>query len=281
MKIYDIYSEKKQPVSLEIFPPKGELSTENARSILSGLCPLAPDFISVTYHSGASLTPEKTIAICSMIKNEFLIESMAHITCISSTRTAVKQTLGALKQNGIENVLALRGDIPADAVCGEYNYASELISELSGSGLSIGAACYPEIHPECDSAEENLRYMKLKEDAGAGFFISQLFFDNKLFFDFIDKVRRAGIKAPVSAGIMPILSRTQISRMIFTCAASLPAAIIRILNKYENSPDDLSKAGIEYACGQMRGILDSTDCGVHIYTMNRPDIASGILGGRK
>ena len=278
MQISQIYKEKKQPLSLEIFPPKGDLSIENAISILNEICFLKPDFISVTRTDTKSPDFTKTIKIASIIKNSYNIESVAHLTCINNSKEVIRQALLQLRERHVENILALLGNLPDDYVPGDYSYASELIADIDDDYFCVGGACYPEGHIDADSLEADLEYIKLKQELGARFFISQLFFDNDTFYRFIEKARSRGITCPISAGIMPILSQKQISKMIFTCGVSLPGAIVRLLNKYSDSPEELRKAGIEYANRQMREVLSNTDCGVHIFIMNHPEIAQGLLG---
>lgn len=280
MKISEIYKNKKHPFSFEIFPPKGELSIESAVSILKELSKLSPDFISVTHSAGGGGTVESTVEISSIIKNRFKIESMAHLTCINSARDDIEASIKDITDSGVDNVLALRGDRKPGFVAGYYKYAVDLINEINKSGLCIGAACYPEGHIESNSLEEDIENLKHKQNAGAEFFVSQLFFDTDAFLKFIYKTHSSGLTKPVSAGIMPMLSKNQISRMIFMCGASLPVDIIKILHKYENSPLDIEKAGIEFANKQIDRVLSETDCGIHIYTMNRPEIAKELIKGR-
>ncbi len=276
MRISDIFKTK-TPVSFEIFPPKGDLSVETLRDTLSSLKELNPDFISVTYSAGGTGNSEKTVELASVVKNEFGIESMAHLTCINSDKNGVGQVVSKIKEQGIENILALRGDIIEGNTPTDFNYAADLIEQLKNEPVCIGAACYPEGHVTCESVEKDIEYLKVKQDKGASFFVSQLFFENRVFYDFLDKARKTGISVPVTAGIMPMLSKSQVSRMIFLCGASLPSEIIRILNKYENDAESLKKAGIEDASNQARDLLANGVDGIHLYTMNKPEIASGIM----
>jgi len=275
MKISEIFKSK-IPVSFEIFPPKGDLSVETLRDTLSSLKKLNPDFISVTYSAGGTGNSRKTVELASVVKNEFAIESMAHLTCINSDRRTVRKVVSEIKASGIENVLALRGDIIEGNVPTDFKNAADLIKEIKNEPLCIGAACYPEGHITCESLGKDIEYLKAKQDSGAEFFVSQLFFENRVFYDFIEKARAKGISIPITAGIMPMLSKSQISRMIFLCGASLPSEIIRILNKYENDAESLKQAGIEYAAGQAEDLLANGVDGIHLYIMNKPDIASGI-----
>ena len=278
MRISELYKQKKPVVSLEIFPPKKDKGPESILDTLKAMTDLRPDFISVTYSAGGSGGSDVTLDIASMIKNQYGVEALPHMTCIQSTPEAVCSRLDQFADKGLENVMALRGDMPADAVLPadrRYRFASDLIADVKARypELCMGAAAYPEGHIDCDSLAENLRYLKEKEEAGASFFVTQLFFDNDLFYRFYEKARQAGIENPISAGVMPILGRSQIQKMIFMCGASLPARIIRILNKYEKDPDSLVKAGIEYSSEQLCDLQAHGVDGLHIYSMNRPAIA--------
>ncbi|MBO4339479.1 MAG: methylenetetrahydrofolate reductase [NAD(P)H] [Clostridia bacterium] len=276
MKISEIFKAK-TPVSFEIFPPKGDLSVETLRDTLSSLKMLNPDFISVTYSAGGTGNSEKTVELASVVKNEFGIESMAHLTCINSDRNGVREVVSRIKGQGIENILALRGDIIEGNKPTDFNYAADLIEQLRNEPVCVGAACYPEGHVTCESVEKDIEYLKAKQDKGASFFVSQLFFENRVFYDFLEKTKKAGVTVPITAGIMPMLSKSQVSRMIFMCGASLPSEIIRILNKYENDEISLKKAGIEYASNQAADLIKNGVDGIHLYTMNKPEIASGIM----
>ena len=278
MKICDVL-QTKRPVSFEIFPPRGELSMESFRQTLSALSSLSPDFISVTCSAGGSGNHDRTALLASIIQKEYGIASCAHLTCVNSDRQMLDADVQSLRENGVENVLALRGDVIEGVSTRVFAHAVELMEYLRGEGFCIGGACYPEGHIECSDPAEDLRHLYTKQQAGAEFFISQLFFDNDCFYRFLDKARAIGISIPILPGVMPILSKAQIERMIFTCGASLPSAIIRILNRYENDPASLQKAGIEYAVSQIRGLWANGADGVHIYTMNRPQIATEILEG--
>ena len=276
MRIDSLFPEKK-PISFEIFPPKGELSMESFRETLAALGGLHPDFISVTCSAGGSGGRDTTATLAGIIRSEYGIEACAHLTCVNSTPEMLAQDVAKLHEAGIENVLALRGDVIPDAPGRAFRYASELMAYLADEGFCLSGACYPEGHIECADPVEDLQHLYEKQQAGARYFVSQLFFDNALFFRFLENARGIGVTVPVTAGVMPILSRAQIERMIFTCGASLPSDIIRILNRYADDPDGLRQAGIEYAARQIRGLLEGGADGVHIYTMNRPRIATGIM----
>lgn len=272
MKLSQIYENTKQSISFEIFPPKGYLSIKELSDILSQMTELKPDFISVTYSAGGSGNSDRTSTVASLVQNTYGINAVAHLTCGNSDKAEIEDMTEKLKCEGIENILALRGDA-TDSRKTDFSHASDLIPVLKQKGFCVGVACYPEGHIECDKPERDWDYMKLKEELGAEYFISQLFFDNAQFYKFLDYARKTGVTKPIIPGIMPILSRAQISRMIFMCGASLPAEIVRILNKYESNAEDLRNAGIEYAKCQAADLLAHGADGVHIYTMNHPDIA--------
>ncbi|HHW45469.1 MAG TPA: methylenetetrahydrofolate reductase [NAD(P)H] [Clostridiales bacterium] len=279
MFISEFYRSKKPVVSLEIFPPKKDNPVESIYNTIEELSALKPDFISVTYSAGGVGTSEKTAEIASAVKNKYGIEALAHMTCIRLDRAQVASFVENLKQNNIQNILGLRGDIPEGLdprdLPGDFRFARDLIAEISGNypEICIGAAAYPEGHIECESLEKDIEHLKLKVEAGAKFLITQLFFDNELFYRFYEMALKKGVNIPISAGIMPILSKSQIQKMIFMCGASLPAAIVKILNRYEHDPEGLIDAGIEYSCRQINDLIDNGVDGVHIYTMNRPEIA--------
>lgn len=280
MFIKDLFSRKKPVISFEIFPPKKDCDVDVIYRTIEQLAGEQPDFISVTYSAGG-VGSEKTVEIASIIKKNFGIESLAHLTCITANSQKIHSTIEELNKNNVENILALRGDIPANFKHDgklQYRYASDLIREIREyDKFSIGAAAYPEGHIEADDLTSDMINLEKKVKAGADFLITQLFFDNKLFYGFMENKNKYEINIPVSVGIMPVLSKQQIQKMIFMCGASLPSKIIRILNKYENDPDSLRDAGIEYAAEQIDDLLQNDVDGIHIYTMNQPEIAKKIL----
>lgn len=279
MFISDLYKSKKPVISLEIFPPRNDNPVESIYQTIEELSFLKPDYISVTYSAGGVGTSDKTAEIASAVKNKYGIEALAHMTCINSSKDQIARYIDRLKQNNVNNILALRGDIPENLspedLPGDFRFARDLIAEISGyhPEICIGAAAYPEGHIECESLEKDIDHLKLKMEAGAKFLITQLFFDNAVFYKFYEMILKKGINIPISTGIMPILSKSQIQKMIFMCGASLPASIIKILNKYEHDLKGLIDAGIEYSCRQISDLIDNGVDGVHIYTMNRPEIA--------
>lgn len=283
MLIKDLFATKKPVLSLEIFPPKKESPIEVIYATIEGLKDLRPDFISVTYGAAGSNT-NRTVEIASLLKNTYGIEALAHLTCIASTKDQINTILENLQQHGIENILALRGDLPTDPDFKfpdplHYRYASDLAAYIrERTTACIGGACYPEGHVECPNQEKSLQYLQDKVVKGADFLISQLFFDNDLFYLFMEKLAQRDLKVPVSAGIMPVLNRKQIERMTALSGASLPKKLTRIMEKYEHNPEALKEAGIAYATEQIIDLLSWGIDGIHLYTMNRPEIARSIIG---
>lgn len=270
----DAQEKSKSVLSYEIFPPKGELTLDAAHSIVSKLSSYSPGFISVTCSAGGSDNNQSTNQIAALIQDDFGLTSIAHITCVGATDKSFESSIADLKAKGIRNVLALRGDLPHHAKPLHFLYAKDIIPALKDRGFCVGAAAYPEGHITCDSPKANIDHLKAKCDAGADFFVTQLAFDNDCIYRFIEDVRAAGIDKPLAIGIMPFLSKSQISRMVFMCGASLPSAVIKLLAKYENDPTALRQAGIEYACKQMSDLAEAGVDGIHTYTMNHDDIAS-------
>ena len=265
-----------QPLSFEIFPPRGDLTEVEARRVAGELAELNPAFISVTYSAGGSGNSGATTTVASLIQNELGVPSVAHLTCQGLTRAMLEEKIAEMRAAGIKNVLALRGDPRPDAPQGDFAYAADVIPVLREAGFCVGAAAYPEGHVTCTSLEDDIAHLREKQDAGAQFLVTQLFFDNEDFFRFRDLTARAGITAPITCGIMPFMSKNQVSRMIFMCGASLPSPIIRLLNRYEGDDEALRRAGIEYAAAQLRGLRDAGGDGLHVYTMNKPAVARAI-----
>ena len=265
-----------QPLSFEIFPPRGDLTEVEARRVAGELVELNPAFISVTYSAGGSGNSGATTTVASLIQNELGVPSVAHLTCQGLTRAMLEEKIAEMRAAGIPNVLALRGDPRPDAPQGDFAYAADVIPVLREAGFCVGAAAYPEGHVTCTSLEDDIAHLREKQDAGAQFLVTQLFFDNEDFFRFRDLAARAGITAPITCGIMPFMSKNQVSRMIFMCGASLPSPIIRLLNRYEGDDEALRRAGIEYAAAQLRGLRDAGADGLHVYTMNKPAVARAI-----
>lgn len=278
MNIKELFKEKKTVFSFEIFPPKATSSIEIIYKTLDELKDINPDYISVTYGAGGSIKDNKTVELSSLVKNKYGIEAVAHLTCISSTKEDIQYYLRSLEENNIENILALRGDVPIGGdVKGEFKYATELINNIKKNGnFNIAAACYPEGHTENKGLSQEIENMKRKEEAGAAYFISQLFFDNNLYYNFLDKVKGANIKVPIEAGIMPVTNKKQIERMITLSGASLPQKFVKIMEKYEHNPEALRDAGIAYAVEQIVDLISSGVDGIHLYVMNNPYLANKI-----
>lgn len=286
MRVDEVFTQAREagelPVSFEIFPPKGELTLERAREVGGALASLDPSFISVTYSAGGGGNKGATARIAELIREETGVPTVAHLTCISLFRDELAGKIEELRAHGIENVLALRGDIPADddranPHPADFRYAKDLIPALVGAGFCVGAAAYPEGHIDCDDLKRSVSHLREKQDAGASFLVSQLFFDNECFYRFRELADAAGITVPISAGIMPFMGKQQISRMVFMCGASLPSPVIKLLARYEDDPVALRQAGIDYACRQLEDLRDHGVDGCHIYTMNRADVASACM----
>ncbi len=281
MKIKELYNNK-PVISLEIFPPKPETPIDTVLDTIDDLSDLKPAFISVTYGAGGT-SKSHTVKIADMIKNKYHIEALAHLTCIGSRRTEIDMVLEQLKKSNIENIMALRGDLPIGAGPelldqAEYRYAKDLIAHIKESGdFCVGAACYPECHIECRDSVRDLKNLKLKVEGGADFLITQLFFDNNLYYSFMEKLDILGVELPVSAGIMPVINKKQIERITSLCGASIPVKFRRILDKYGDNPAALKEAGTAYATEQIIDLLSSGADGIHLYTMNRPEVARKII----
>lgn len=278
MNIRNLFDKKEVVFSFEIFPPKQESKIDTIYNTLEELKGLNPDFISVTYGAGGSLSKNMTCEISSIVKNKYKIEPLAHLTCINSNKNRVDAILENLKQSGVENILALRGDIPEDYKgCNEFEYASDLIRHIKQrNDFNIVGACYPEGHLDSKSLEEDLINLKKKQEAGATHLISQLFFDNEYFYNFLEKKDKYNIDIPIQAGIMPVVNTKQINRIVSLCGAKLPKKFIKIMNKYEFNPEALRDAGIAYATEQIIDLISSGVDGIHLYTMNNSYVAKKI-----
>ena len=277
MNIRDKFSDNKSILSFEVFPPKKTSPIEKIYSTLDELKVLNPAYISVTYGAGGTVA-DNTCAIASKIKNELNIEPLAPITCVNSSKEQVQAVLKNFKENNIENVLALRGDIVPDLEPQtDFKHASDLAKFVKDfGGFHIAGACYPEVHPEAKDEVSDIINLKKKVDNGAEFLVSQLFFDNNCFYDFEKRCKLAGIDVPIEAGIMPVVNKSQIQRMVSLCGASLPAKFSRIMNRYENNPEALRDAGIAYAIDQCVDLIANGVKGIHLYTMNNPYVARKI-----
>lgn len=281
MFIKDIFNEKKNVLSFEIFPPKQVSSIESVTSAVDEMVKLPIDYISVTYGAGGS-TSKKTADIAEYIIKEKNQTALAHLTCLTSNKDDIHSTLEDLKARGIKNILALRGDRPADnsmPVSTDYKYASELVKEIKDfGGFSVGGACYPECHPDCDSLSNDITNLKNKVDMGCDFLVTQMFFDNDKFYNFRDMAVKKGINKPITAGIMPLTNAKQIERMvILSGGASMPSRFLKMYSKYSDNDAALKQAGIAYAVEQIIDLLSNDVDGIHIYTMNKPEIAEKIV----
>lgn len=289
MKIPQLFEQKNsegRPVfSLEIFPPKRKKNINSLYDAVDKLKVTKPDFISVTYGAGGNIADNSTCDIAADIKRRYGIETLAHLTCINSTREDVKVMLQRFRDSDIENVMALRGDIvPGEEIKREFEHANELAIEIQrkcSDDLEIMGACYPEGHYESTSLDQDIQNLKYKIGAGVRVLITQLFFDNSKFYEFIAKARSAGIRVPVSAGIMPIVKSSQIEKTVQLSGASLPHSFTEMIARYEHEPEKLYEAGIDYAVRQCRDLIESGVNGIHIYTMNDPMVAIRVHDGVK
>ncbi len=265
----------RQTFSFEIFPPKGELPLEEAYAIAAEMASDRPDWISVTYSAGGSGNSGNTASIAASLERDLSVTALAHLTCLGSTRADVDAYVGSLAETGVENVLALRGDRAPGREAIDFAHASDLIAYLRSRGydLCIGAACYPEGHVESPTEEESFRALYLKQEAGADYLVSQLFFDNEDFYRFRERCLRHRVRLPIVAGIMPFTSVKQIQRMAFTCGASIPAKVVKRLVLAGDDPADQARAGVEYACEQLADLAANGVDGLHVYSMNRPAVA--------
>ena len=277
MKIRDILAEGKPTLSFEVFPPKTEDKYESVEKAAFAIARLNPSFMSVTYGAGGG-TSKYTVQIASDIQEKFHVTPLAHLTCVSSTREKVHQVLGELKEKKIENVLALRGDIPADGrVEKDYQYASQLIYEIKQMGdFCIGGACYPEGHVECPHKEDDIYYLKEKVEAGCDFLTTQMFFDNNILYNFLYRIREKGITVPVIAGIMPVTNGKQMKRICELSGTYLPTRFKAIVDKFGDTPDAMKQAGIAYATDQIIDLIANGIRHIHVYSMNKPEVAAGI-----
>ena len=266
-------------ISFEVFPPKTDDKYESVVKAVDEIATVRPSFISVTYGAGGG-TSKNTVGIASHIQNELHVPSLAHLTCVSSTKAEVREVVHKLKQEGIENVLALRGDIPegmAYPAEDKFQHAAGLIELLKESGdFCIGGACYPEGHVESDTQKEDIRYLKEKVDAGCSFLTTQMFFDNDLFYNFLYRIREAGIAVPVVAGIMPVTNAKQMKRILSMSGTVLPTRFKMLLDRFGDDPAAMKQAGVAYAVSQIIDLVANGIHAIHIYSMNKPDVAEQI-----
>lgn len=280
MQIKEIFGKKKLTLSFEVFPPKQQTNVKSLSEKIKTLSALKPDFISVTCGAGGS-TKDQTLEVSKMVA-ESCPASLTHLTCVSATKEKIADAIKEMKAAGIQNILALRGDIPQgmteeEATQGGYKHADELTAVLKREGFCVGGACYPEGHPESANRIEDIELLKRKVDAGADFLTTQMFFDNDMLYSFLYRLEAAGIHLPVLAGIMPITAVTQIPKMIKLSNAFIPRKLLAICDRFGDSPEALRQAGIAYATDQIIDLISNGIRGVHIYTMNKPEIAQAIM----
>ena len=276
MKIRDILSRQKPTLSFEVFPPKTEDKYESVERAALKIARLSPAFMSVTYGAGGG-TSDYTVQIARTLM-EAGVTPLAHLTCVSSTREKVHAVLAQLRKAGIENVLALRGDIPAGGpVAHDYRYASELIAEIKACGdFCIGAACYPEGHVESRNKADDITHLKEKVDAGCEFVTTQMFFDNNILYNYLYRIRERGVTVPVVAGAMPVTSASQIARITSLSGTYLPTRFKSIVDRFGDNPAAMKQAGIAYACEQIIDLIANGVNAIHVYSMNKPDVAEAI-----
>lgn len=282
MKIIDLLNENKLSLSFEVFPPKTETSFETVKAATEEIAKLRPSFMSVTYGAGGG-TSKYTLDIAKNIKELYGVPTLAHLTCVSSTRETVRERINDIKSAGIQNIMALRGDIPSeladdDRSKWDYRYAIDLITELKSANpdFCIGGACYPEIHPESNNQNEDIKRLKEKVDAGCDFLTTQMFFDNNLLYNFLYKIREAGITVPIIPGIMPITNANQVERAIKLSGSFMPQRFKSLVDKFGSSPAAMKQAGIAYATDQIIDLYANGITNVHVYSMNKPDVAEKI-----
>ena len=280
MKIIDVLKQDKLSISFEVFPPKYDTSFESVKHATEEIAKLAPAFMSVTYGAGGG-TSKYTLEIAENIMKHYGVPTLAHLTCVSSTKETVKRQISDMKNAGIENVMALRGDRLTDMEnhgISDYHYAIDLIRELkeTDANFCIGGACYPEVHPESSCQKEDIKHLKEKVDAGCEFLTTQMFFDNNLLYNFLYKIREAGITVPIVAGIMPITNANQVERAIKLSGSFMPQRFKSIVDKFGGDPAAMKQAGIAYATDQIIDLFANNITNVHVYSMNKPDVAEKI-----
>ncbi|MBQ8141113.1 MAG: methylenetetrahydrofolate reductase [Clostridia bacterium] len=282
MKLTELFDKNKLSLSFEVFPPKTDTAFESVKQATEEIAKLRPSFMSVTYGAGGG-TSKYTLDIAKNIKERYGVATLAHLTCVSSTKETVKQRIADMKEAGIENVMALRGDLTPQLEASDrshwaYRHAVDLIRDLkeSGADFCIGGACYPEIHPESANQKEDIKYLKEKADAGCSFLTTQMFFDNNLLYNFLYKIREAGITVPIIPGIMPITNANQVERAVKLSGSFMPQRFKSLVDKFGSSPAAMKQAGIAYATDQIIDLFANGITNVHVYSMNKPDVAEKI-----
>lgn len=278
MKLSELFAQKRPTLSFEVFPPKTDDKYETIKFAAEKIAALKPDYMSVTYGAGGG-TSDYTVSVAADILNNYNVTPLAHLTCVSSDKQKITAQLKALKDNNIENILALRGDIPKNpnSSAGEYKYAAQLIRDIKSMGdFCIGGACYPESHVESSTSAEDIKYLKEKVDTGCDFLTTQMFFDNNILYSFLYKIREAGITVPVVAGIMPVTNGKQIKRICEISGTYLPQRFKSIVDKFGSDPAAMTQAGVAYATDQIIDLLANGVNAVHVYSMNKPEVAAAI-----
>ena len=277
MKIIDILNQDQITLSFEVFPPKKIEKYDSVQAATEGVAALHPSFMSVTYGAGGG-TSEFTLNIAKNIRDKYGVEVLPHLTCVSSTKAHVHEMIQKFKEYGFENVMALRGDIPeGGAPYDDYHYASELVADIKSQGdFCIGGACYPDGHVECAHKDDDIRNLKRKVDAGVDFLTTQMFFDNAEFFNFLYRLREQDIRLPVLAGIMPITNQKQLGRSVALSGTTVPTRFKEIVDKFGEHPEAMKQAGIIYATEQIIDLIANDVKHIHVYSMNKPDVAEAI-----
>ncbi|MBO4950213.1 MAG: methylenetetrahydrofolate reductase [NAD(P)H] [Clostridia bacterium] len=282
MKIIDIIKTGKPTLSFEVFPPKTDTSFESVKTATEEIAKLRPSFMSVTYGAGGG-TSKYTLEIAENIKKNYGVPTLAHLTCVSSTKETVKERIEAIKKAGIQNIMALRGDLTpelenSDRSTWDYRHAVDLVREIkeADENFCVAGACYPEIHPESENQKEDIKYLKEKVDAGCDFLTTQMFFDNNLLYNFLYKIREAGITVPIVPGIMPITNANQVERAIKLSGSFMPVRFKALVDKFGHNPDAMRQAGIAYATDQIIDLYANGINAIHVYSMNKPEVAAAI-----
>ena len=277
MKLSELFDKKKPTLSFEVFPPKSSDTYESVKTQAEEIAKLKPHYMSVTYGAGGG-TSEYTVGIATNLLKNYGVTPLAHLTCLSSTKDKITDILKSLKESGIENILALRGDIPADfKIKREYEYAYQLVEDIKKYGdFCVGGACYPESHTESHNSTDDIKHLKEKVDAGCDFLTTQMFFDNSILYSYLYKIREAGINVPIVAGIMPVTNAKQIKRICELSGTYLPRRFKSIVDRFGDNPDAMKQAGIAYATEQIIDLLANGVNAIHVYSMNKPDVAQSI-----
>lgn len=279
MKITEIFKEKEVTLSFEVFPPKTDNGYPVVEKAAAEIAALGPDFMSVTYGAGGG-TSKNTASIAADLQDKYHVPVLAHLTCVSSDKDHVKAMINTYKEKGIENIMALRGDIPKEGRTHfDYNHATELIYDIKSidPDICIGGACYPEGHVECARQSEDIQHLKEKVEAGCDFLTTQMFFDNSTLYQFLYRIKDKGIDVPVIPGIMPITNEKQVARSVALSGSTIPQKMKIMVDRFQDNPEKLKEAGIIYACDQIIDLISNGVSHIHVYSMNKPDIAAGIM----